>query len=109
MLLAVVAATLVAASAMSVAAQGQGEGATITKDNFCFAFLPPAPYVDSHDSNAVVSPNGNTTFTCHFEGPPIPETLNVDNFTCSTPAGDITTQTHFVYTKSGQATLICRV
>jgi len=86
-----------------------GGGAVVINEFGCGAFLPPAPPLFTNDkTHAVITPSGNTTLTCHFEGPPVAETVNQNDFLCNTFLG-LTTNSHFVYTKSGQGTLTCQV
>ena len=89
-------------------ASAQEEGAVVIQDAFCLAFLPPAPPVTTTQSQAVITPSGHTKLTCHFEGPPIAETVVAEDFLCSTFIG-LTTESHFVYTKSGRGTLVCHI
>jgi hypothetical protein len=109
--LAVAALVFVAIMAISVGvspAQSQEEGAVVTKEGFCWAYLPPAPYVETNEIQQVITPSGVLVLTCHFEGPPIDETYTTENFVCTTDAGP-TTESRFVYTKSGRGLLTCRV
>jgi hypothetical protein len=89
-------------------AVAQEEGAVIAKDFGCSVYLPPAPTDRSIESHSVITPSGNTTFTCHFEGPSIAETYVTEGFVCNTFAGS-TNDMHFVYTKSGRGTLTCHI
>jgi hypothetical protein len=102
---ALVMAAMVAASALPVAAQGEGETG-IQEDGRCFLDEPGVPSLDTDDRHAVITPSGNTKLTCHFEGDAIAQTTVGKGFPCSTPL-DETTQSHYVYTKSGNATLTC--
>jgi hypothetical protein len=104
---ALVMAATVAASALSVAAQGEGETGS-QEGSPCFLMEPGLPNLFTNDPQAVITPSGNTKFTCHFEGPPIAQTTVGKGFQCGTPLGP-TTESHYVYTKSGNATLTCRI
>jgi hypothetical protein len=103
---ALVMTAMVAASALPVAAQG--EGATVIQEGNCFLRQPGLPNLFTNDPQAVITPSGNTKFTCHFEGPTIEQTTVGKGFQCGTPLGP-TTESHYVYTKSGNATLTCRI
>ena len=103
---ALVMAAMVAASALPVAAQG--EGGTVIHEGTCFLDEPGVPNLVTNDRQAVITPSGNTKLTCHFEGPPIAETTVGKGFLCGTPLGP-TTESHYVYTKSGNATLTCHI
>jgi hypothetical protein len=108
---AVAALAFVAIMAISIGvspAQAQEKGAVVTKEGFCWADLPPAPYVETNEIQQVITPSGVLQLTCHFEGPPIDETYTTENFRCQTDAG-LATESRFVYTKSGRGLLICRV
>jgi hypothetical protein len=107
-MLASVALVFVAISLGSRPAEAQEEGAVVIKEQFCFAFLPPAPYVETNEHQEVNTPSGNTKLTCHFQGPPIEETTVQKDFFCGTLFG-LTTESYFVYTKSGQGTLTCYI
>ena len=106
--LAVAALAITAISVGVSPAQAQGEGAVVFKEGFCWADLPPAPYVETHEIQEVITPSGVLKLTCYFEGPPIGETYTTENFRCQTDAG-LATESRFVYTKSGRALLTCRV
>jgi hypothetical protein len=102
---ALVMAAMVAASALPVAAQGEGETGS-QEASSCFFKEPGLPNLSTSDRHAVITPSGNTKLTCHFEGPPIVQTTVGKGFLCSTPLGE-TTESHYVYTKSGNVTLTC--
>jgi hypothetical protein len=106
--LAFAALVFVAFSFSARLAEAQEEGAVVLNDFFCSATFPPAPPLSTNQSHAVITPSGNMMFVCHFEGPPIAETINVKDFVCNTPLGG-TTESHFVYTRSGQATATCHI
>jgi hypothetical protein len=107
--LASVALVFVAMSLGSRQAEAQEEGAVVIKDFFCSASLPPAPPLSTNEqSHFVFTPSGNAKFTCHFEGQPIEETTVQTGFLCRTSQGE-TTESQFVYTKSGHGTATCRV
>jgi hypothetical protein len=67
------------------------------------------------DSRVVITPSGNATLVCKGEtavGPP--ETLVLDDVLCGVPLAEppflvLTTESHFTWTKSGQANLTCHV
>jgi hypothetical protein len=108
-MLASVALVFVAISLGSRPADAQEEGAVVIKEFSCFAFLPPAPFLSTNEqTQTVITPRGNTKLTCHFEGPPIEETTVQKDWLCNTFLG-LTTESHFVYTKSGQGTLQCLI
>jgi hypothetical protein len=107
-MLASVALVFVAISLGSRPAEAQEEGAVVIKEHFCEANLPPAPSLVTFETQEVNTPSGNTKLTCHFEGDPIEETTVQEGFLCSTLFGD-TTESHFVYTKSGKGTLTCHI
>jgi hypothetical protein len=98
---------LVAISLGSRPAEAQEEGAVVIKEFSCFAFLPPAPYVETTEkTESVITPSGTTQLTCHFQGQPISEKVVAEDFLCNTYLG-VTTESFFVYTPSGQGTLTC--
>jgi hypothetical protein len=103
---ALVMTAMVAASALPVAAQG--EGATVIHEGGCALGEPEVPNLFTNDSHAVITPSGNTMLICHFEGPPIAETTVGEGFLCGTYLG-ATTESRYVYTKGGNATLTCRI
>ena len=90
------------------AAQGQGEGATVISEGGCGLLEPGVPHLFTTDLHSVITPSGNTMLICHFEGPPIPETVVGKGFPCGTFFGG-TTESRFVYTKSGKVTEMCRI
>ncbi len=101
---------MMVASALSAVAQsqGQGEGAFVIKEGGCSLVEPEVPFVFTENLHSVITPSGNTKLTCHFEGPPIQKTVVGKGFLCGTFLG-LTTQSHFVYNKSGNATLTCLI
>jgi hypothetical protein len=103
---ALVMAAMVAASALPVAAQGEGETGSQEEGIPCAFMEPGLPHLVTADRHAVITPSGNTKLTCHFEGPPIAQTTVGKGFLCSTPLGE-TRESHFVYTKSGNVNLTC--
>jgi hypothetical protein len=89
------------------APDARAEGAVVIKQATCFAWFPPAPYVETHDDIVVViTPSGNVQATCHFTGAPIDQNVNIKGFACGVPGG-VTTDSHFVYSKSGHGKLRC--
>ena len=107
--LASVALVFVAMSLGSRQAEAQEEGAVVIKDFSCSASLPPAPPLFTNEqSQFVLTPSGNAKFTCHFEGQRIEETTVQTGFFCKTSQGN-TTESQFVYTKSGKGTATCRI
>ena len=106
--LAVAALAFLAISVGVSQAQAQEEGALVFHKGFCSAYLPPAPYVETHEIQEVITPSGVLQLICHFEGPPIDETYTTENWACTTDAG-LTRESRFVYTKSGRGLLTCRV
>jgi hypothetical protein len=103
---ALVMAAMVAASALPIAAQADGETGIHEGSPSCFFMEPGFDNLETSDRHAVITPSGNTKLTCHFEGPTIAQTTVGKGFLCSTPLGE-TTQSHFVYTKRGNVTLTC--
>ncbi len=84
-----------------------GAGSVVIRQFSCFVSLPPAPFLEtSAKTQTVITPSGATALTCHFNGPRISDTLRAQGFTCGTFLG-VTTDSRFVYTPSGQATLVC--
>jgi hypothetical protein len=84
-------------------------GATVLKDFSCFVFLPPVPFLTTTDTHTTITPSGNTVLTCRFDNPSPPsDTLIFENFTCGTFLG-VTTDSQFVATKGGPATLTCHI
>jgi hypothetical protein len=91
------------------AANAAGDGAIVIKDFTCIAAVPGTPVLTSNDkTQAVITPSGNAKLTCHFEGPAVDETVIVDGIPCFTFLGP-TTNSHFVYTKSGHGTATCEL
>jgi hypothetical protein len=108
-MLASVALLFVAMSLGSRPAEAQEEGAFVIKEFACQAFVPPDLFLITNEkTQAVVTPSGNTKLTCHFDGPAVEETTVQKGFLCETFLGT-TTESQFVYTKSGQGTLQCRI
>jgi hypothetical protein len=90
-------------------AQYVEERAVLIKEFECAAFLPPAPPLYTNEqTQSVITPSGTTKLTCQFEGEPIEETMIQTDFVCGTFLG-LTTESNFVYTKSGQGTLTCHI
>lgn len=58
----------------------------------------------------VNSPSGNVTLTCHFKDVAYPtkKAIKSHNFSCNA-FGQITYDTSFVLTPSGQGTLVCKI
>jgi hypothetical protein len=107
--LACVALVFVAISLGARPSEAQEEGAVVIKEFGCSANLPPAPSLFTFEqTQSVITPSGRTKLTCHFEGSPIEETTVQKDFGCNTYLG-FTTESYFVYTKSGQGTLTCRI
>lgn len=93
----------------SPASAEPGDGAFVIKEFGCVANNPGAPFLFSNDkTQAVITPSGNTKLTCHFEGAPVAEAVNLSGVGCGTFLG-FTTDSHFVYTKSGHGTLTCQL
>ena len=103
-----IALVFVALSLSSNPATAQERGATVIKEGGCALVEPGVPFVFTENLHSVITPSGNTKLTCHFEAPPITETVVRRNFLCGTFLG-LTTKSHFVYTKSGNAKLTCRI
>jgi hypothetical protein len=66
------------------------------------------------DSRIVITTNSqsisNTMLTCHFDAPAISKTIDVSGFPCFLVGfGGLATDTHFVYTPGGSATLSCQI
>jgi hypothetical protein len=106
-MLASVALVFVAISLGSRPAEAQDEGAVVIKEFGCSANLPPAPSLFTFEqTQTVLTSSGKTKLTCHFEGGPIEATTVQQDYLCNTFLG-LTTESYFVYTKSGQGTLQC--
>ena len=106
----VVTVALVMAAMMGVGAlpaAAQGDGAEIVRTS-CHTSPPLSPYPLVSSPRTVITPVGTTEFICQFEWPAIEETIVAEGFRCSTLLGT-TTQSRFIYTKSGHATLICLI
>lgn len=97
---------LLSGGAASAAAPAQSQGAFVIKGLFCGGSGYNGPFVVTDQSQVVVTPSGNTKLTCHFDGPPVSQTVNDKGFLCGTYLG-VTYDSHFVYTKSGHGTLTC--
>lgn len=91
------------------AAATAGEGANVIKEFGCTeGGNPGAPALFTTQTQAVITPSGDTKLTCRFEGPPVEETVSLRDVPCFTFLGFATNST-FVYTKSGEAILTCIV
>jgi hypothetical protein len=84
------------------------EGATIITEQGCLLAEPGVPELFSVNDHTVITSSGTAKLTCFFEGPPISETVVDQGFLCGTYLG-LTTESRYVYTRSGEATLICLV
>ena len=102
---ALVIAAMMGVGALPVAAQG--DGAEIFRTS-CHASAALSPYPLVTITRTVITPEGTTELICQFKGPAIEETIVAEGFRCNTYLGT-TTQSRFIYTKSGHATLICLV
>jgi hypothetical protein len=83
-------------------------GAIVRKGIGCGLFLPGRPELSTSDVVALEAPSGFIKLTCHFNGPAVPQTMVMSGFKCSIDR-HVTSDTHLVYAKSGQATLTCQV
>ena len=112
---------LAASVAVPTNAQAAG-GATITKDFGCGGFVPTAtggigtPLFTTEAASSVVSGNGSTTLTCHFDIPAGAEpakTTRVSGFVCNvfdaSGALHSTTDSRMQASSGGNATLSCRI
>jgi hypothetical protein len=101
---------LMAVSALPVAGQDRTpEGGAVIIDTGCnTGGVGGTPSISTQDAQSVITPTGNTVLTCHFEGPPIQETVVLKGFECGTNIG-LTRDSQLVYTKSGKATLTCHI
>jgi hypothetical protein len=82
-------------------------GAFIDKQVGC-GLITGGPDLFTNDAHSVITPSGNTMLICQFKGEPIPQTVTGEGFVCNTYLG-LTTESHFVRTQSGDATLTCRI
>lgn len=101
--------TLILSGGAATAATPPHDGALVIKEFGCNAFIPPDLFLFSRDkTQLVVTPSGNTKLTCHFDGPPVAETVVQNDVLCGTFLG-LTTDSILVYTKSGHGTLTCQL
>ena len=89
-------------------AHAAGQGATIRRGIGCGLFLPGLPELSTSDVVALAAPSGFIKLMCHFNGPVVPATRVYSGLQCGIDRY-VTSDTHIVYTKSGEATLICQV
>lgn len=96
-------------------ANAADSGAVIIKDGNCGSghLLPVLGcYMITQDMVAVKTPSGNQEVSCHFDIPPgctpLAKPVKANGFECYT-SFSIATDTSFVATPGGQATLKCRV
>lgn len=89
---------------------GQGNGAFIDNQVFCQALpdITGGPTLSTDSALSVTTPTREQLLSCHFDGPPPPAPVNISGFPCATFHG-YSTDSRFVYTSSGQATLTCRI
>ena len=101
-------AAMMGAGALPAVAEEDGAEVHI-RSSVCSARPPISPHeLVTNDIYQVATPSGQSQLTCEFEGPAIEEMVIVESFSCGTGFGN-TTDSRFVCTKSGQATLICQV
>jgi len=73
-------------------------------------FCALGPFGVAEQSHHVVSASGNESLVCSgMATAPAPEqALILKDFPCMLPSGRVTTDSHFVFTPSGHATLNCQ-
>ena len=106
-------AALVCVSGVLVIA-APGGGATVIKDAFCQ--IIPADWggpmtLFTNDTQAVITPSGNSKLTCHFDIPDglePPKAEIYKGFLCSTFLG-LTNNSQSVVSPGGNITLQCQV
>lgn len=72
-------------------------------------FCALGPFGVAEQSHSVISASGNESMVCNgMASAPAPEqALILNDFPCVLLSGAVTTDSHFVFTPSGHATLSC--
>lgn len=91
------------------------EGATVTKDGVCYAFIPNGSggltsIVAIGEALTRTNNSGNTTMTCHFdleEGQAPTKAARARGFPCETPIG-LTYDTRINASTGGRMVMTCR-
>lgn len=111
-------AMLGAAALLSVfpATPALAEGATVTKDGVCYAFVPDGSggltsIVAIGEALTRTNNSGNTTMTCHFDlddSQSPPKAARARGFPCETPVG-LTHDTRINASSGGRMVMTCRI
>ncbi len=94
-------------------ARASGEGAVISRGDWCAVFPPIAPvYLTTTDTYTTVAPTGTAALVCRFrlpDGTAPQREVTVEGFLCSVSAGGVTVDSRAVLTPAGALLLTCRV